>query len=185
MKETDAIPQRQAAPLRPIARERGWPSLTRTDITEGKWGNGYNKSSMRSFLDFLHAAGGAGCMEQLCFCSALTRSLQIASASAHTVQVGTQGKRSTHHGRNFVTGFPFLLCFPPSCMLVTCKGGADPKGSQAAEELTAFSHRHIPEQGMDIPVHCPIPKTVSVTQPPEQQFLPPPLGLHALFIVHI
>lgn len=59
--DRDTILQRQVAPLRPIDRESGWSSLTRTDTTEGKWGNCYNKSGMCFFLDFLHAAGVAGC----------------------------------------------------------------------------------------------------------------------------
>lgn len=116
MKETDAIPQRQAVPLRPIARERGWPSLTRTDIKEWKWGNCYNKSSMCSFLDFLHSARGAGCMEQLCFCWALAQSLKGVSAAAYTLQVGTEGKRIFHHGRNLTTGSPsFSALLPVAC----------------------------------------------------------------------
>lgn len=129
MKETDAIPQSQAVPSRPIARERGWPSLTRTDIKEGKWGNCYNKSSMCSFLDFLHSARGAGCMEQLCFCSALTPSLKTSSA-AHTTQVGTQGEKELS---------PWQKPHNSSslCMLVTCRGDADPKGAQAPEEPQA------------------------------------------------
>lgn len=137
MKETDAIPQRQAVPLRPIARERGWPSLTRTDIKEGKWGNCYNKSSMCPFPDFLRSARGAGCMEQLCFCLALAQSLKGVSAAAYTLQLGTEGKRTFHHGRNLKTGSPFFLCFPPCCMLVTCKGDADAKVAQVAEEPQA------------------------------------------------
>jgi len=74
MKETDTIPQRQVVlvPLRPIDHERGWASLTRMDTTAGKWRNCYNKSGMCFFLDFLHDAGGAGCMPQLLFSSALT-----------------------------------------------------------------------------------------------------------------
>lgn len=63
-------------------------------------------------------------------------------------------------------------------MLVTCKGDADPKGAQAAEEPQAH-----PQAGDEDP--GPIPKTASVTRPSEQQFLPSPSGLHALFIFHI
>lgn len=81
MKGTDAIPQRGADPSRPIARERGCPSLTRTDIKEGNWGNCSNKSSVCSCLGFLHSARGAGCVGQLCFCSALTPSLRTASTA--------------------------------------------------------------------------------------------------------
>lgn len=114
-KETDAILQRQVVPVRPMGRERGWPSLTRTDTAGGKRGNCCDKSGTCFFLGFLHAARGSGCTERLLFSSALTRCLELPSASARDAQVGPQRARSFCRGNNFATCFPFLLlCFPPS-----------------------------------------------------------------------
>lgn len=90
MEAADAFLQRQVVPLSPIDCERGWPSLTRTDATEGKWGNCRNKSGMCFFLDFLHAAG---C--RLHVAAALQPSpdaLSWAGASACAVRVGTGQK---------------------------------------------------------------------------------------------
>lgn len=188
MKETDAVLQRQVVPLRPIDRGRGWPSSTRTDTTEGKWGNCYNKSGMCFFLDFLHAAGGAGCKQQLLSSSALTQSLELASASACARQVGTQGKRSFRLGSDFVTCFPFLFCFPPSSYvsdLQKSRGQDRSRGSRRAGRVQRLGAGRVSWQRLENQVRYSISKTVSVSQPSEQRFLPLTLGLNALFLFRI